>query len=135
MKEPESSVGIAAGYGLNAQGSIPGWESITSRLAVGPTQPPIQSVPGAPPAVERQGGVKATTHFYPMARSRMVELYFHPPYVIMTWCLINEARMKSHILPRRLLRKQKIDYYFLIKSAIGPCAQKDVYHSIPNKIM
>jgi hypothetical protein len=45
-------VGIATGYGLDCRGSIPGrgnifLSSITSRPALGPTQPPIQSVPGA----------------------------------------------------------------------------------------
>jgi hypothetical protein len=51
----------ATGYGLDGRGSIPSRDKIflfyvTSRPAVGPTQPPIQCVPGAvSPGVKRQG--------------------------------------------------------------------------------
>jgi len=43
-----SSVGIAAGYGLDGPGSNPGGDEIfrPSRPALGPTQPPVQLVPG-----------------------------------------------------------------------------------------
>jgi hypothetical protein len=48
----DSSVGIATGYGLDSRGSIPGRVknflfSIAVSPALGPTQPPIQWVPGA----------------------------------------------------------------------------------------
>jgi hypothetical protein len=57
-KSRDSSVSIALGYGLDDRGSrvrfsIPGggWEFFSSppwsRTALGPTQPPIQWVPGA----------------------------------------------------------------------------------------
>jgi hypothetical protein len=46
-----SSVGITTGYGLDGRGSIPGrgkiFFFILSRPALGPTQHPIQWVPGA----------------------------------------------------------------------------------------
>jgi hypothetical protein len=51
----DSSVGLATGYGLDDWDSIFVF-SIASRLALGPTQPPIQRVSGAlSPGVKRQG--------------------------------------------------------------------------------
>ena len=45
---PGSSVGIATEYGLDGPGSSPGGDEIfrPSRPALGPTQPPVQCVPG-----------------------------------------------------------------------------------------
>jgi hypothetical protein len=63
-------------YGLAHRSSIPSrgkivLVSITSRLALRPTQPPIQLVLGA--------GVKLTTHLHQVPRSRTVELYLQFP--------------------------------------------------------
>ena len=45
---PGSSVGIATDYGLDGRGSDPGGDEFfrLSRLALGPTQPPVQWVLG-----------------------------------------------------------------------------------------
>jgi len=48
IRGPGSSVGIATDYGLDDPGSNPGGEEIfrLSIPALGPTQPPVQWVPG-----------------------------------------------------------------------------------------
>jgi hypothetical protein len=79
-----SSVFIATGYGLDGRGSIPDMDRdfaypAPSRPALGPTQPPVQWVPGALSLGVNGRVVKLTTHLHLVPRSRMVELYLHSP--------------------------------------------------------
>jgi hypothetical protein len=59
---------------------------ITYRTALGPTQPPIQWVPGALPCGR---GVKLPTHLHLVPRSRMRgAIPPLPQYAFMVWCLV-----------------------------------------------
>ena len=62
---PGSVVGIATGYGLDGTGIESRWGrdfSHLSRPALGPTQPPVQQVPGLSRGVKSVRGVKLTPH-------------------------------------------------------------------------
>jgi hypothetical protein len=86
------SVGIATGYGLNGQGggrSSPGrvksfYFSISSRPALGSTQPPIKiGTGGSFPGVKRQG--READHSPPTS-AEVKKMYIYtstPPYVFM----------------------------------------------------
>jgi hypothetical protein len=89
------SVGIATGCGLDDRGSIPGGGlgifpfDTVSRPALGLTQPPIQWVPGALSlGVYRPG--READHSPPSSAevNECVDLYLHPQYVCMAWCLV-----------------------------------------------
>jgi hypothetical protein len=87
--EPDSSVSIVSGYGLDnwaidvrspaeARGFFP--PSSVSRPALGPTQPPVQWVPGVlSPGVKPGRGVTLTTHPHLVPRSRMSRSYTSSP--------------------------------------------------------
>jgi len=62
---PDSSVGIATGFGLDGLGIESRWGREfphLSRLALGPTQPPAQWVPGLSRGVKSGRGVTLTPH-------------------------------------------------------------------------
>jgi hypothetical protein len=80
-----SKPGLLSRYSERLRGWRPGFDSrkckiyllsMFSRPNPGPTQPPIEWVPGAHPLGVKVRGVKVTTHL-PLPRLRMVELYFH----------------------------------------------------------
>jgi hypothetical protein len=59
----DGSVGVAKGYGLDGRSSIPGRDKIflliASRPTLGPSQPPIQCVPGETSQEVKRPGSKA----------------------------------------------------------------------------
>jgi hypothetical protein len=84
--QPGSSVSIVSGYGLDDRGSIPSRGKMifplatVSRPALGPTQPPIQWVPGALSlGLKRGRGVTLTTHPYLVSRLKMSRIYTSSP--------------------------------------------------------
>jgi len=68
-----SSVSIETDYGLDGQGSNPGGDEIfrASRPALGPTQPPVQWVPGLSRGKVRLG--HAADHSPPSSAAVMEE--------------------------------------------------------------
>jgi hypothetical protein len=87
----DSSVGIALGYGLVDRGSrvrFPAGLGIflfttASRMSPGPTQSPIQWVPGVPSLGVKRSGREAN-HSSPSSAEvkECVELYLHSPILL-----------------------------------------------------
>jgi hypothetical protein len=75
-----SSVGIGTGYGLDGPGIESRWGRDFPQLfrpALGPTQPPVQWVPGLSRGVECGRGVTLTPHPLLVPWSKTVELYLY----------------------------------------------------------
>jgi hypothetical protein len=71
-----------------------------SRTALGSTQPPMQSVPGALSPGVKQPGRKAD-HSPPSSAEvkECMELYFHLQYTLMIWCLVKKGTGTALPLP------------------------------------
>jgi hypothetical protein len=87
QRSRHSWVGTATGYGLDSQYSIPGGAKIfsfsTASTVLRPTQPPtnIPVYTGPISLDQSDRSVNLITLLYQVSRTRMVELYFHPPFV------------------------------------------------------
>jgi hypothetical protein len=88
-------VGIDMGYELNGRISVPGRDkrfclfSTASRPALGPTQPPIQSVLGALSPVVKRPGREADHPPPPQERWSFSSTL---PYIFIAWCLIGDFK-------------------------------------------
>jgi hypothetical protein len=87
LNSRDSSVGIALGYGLDDRGSrvrFPAGLGVflfttESRLALGPTQPPIKWVPGALSLVVERSGREADHSPPSSVGQECLELFLHYP--------------------------------------------------------
>ena len=81
FRVPGSSVGIATDYGLDCPGSNPSGDEIfrPSRPAMGPTQAPVQWVPGLSLGVKCGRGVLLTTHPLLVPLSWRSRVYLYQP--------------------------------------------------------
>jgi hypothetical protein len=65
-------------------------------MALGPTQSPIQWVPGAPSLGVERPGLKLTTHLHLVQRSKNAWSYTSAPqYAFMAWCLVKDRHFHS----------------------------------------
>jgi hypothetical protein len=99
FKSRDNSVGIVLGYGLDDRGSRVRFPAgtgnflftIASRTALGPTQPPIQWVPGALSVGAKRPGREADHSPPSSAEVKNTWSYNSiPQYVFMAWCLIKQ---------------------------------------------
>jgi len=75
---PGSVLGIATGYMLDGPGIKSRWGR--DFPALGPTQPPVQWVPGLSQGVKSGRGVTLTPHPFQCRSHERVELYLYSPY-------------------------------------------------------
>jgi hypothetical protein len=86
-----SELGLLSDYGdgLDGWSSIPGTGKIY--LSLGPTEPPVQWVPGV-----KRPGLKLTTHLHIMPRSGIVELYLQVPLVRLYSVLLDHLKHRGN---------------------------------------
>jgi hypothetical protein len=79
--------------------------SASSRPDLGPTQPPIQWVPGSlSPGIKRQG---READYSPPASAEVMKLWIYtstPPYAFMAYCLISWAQGQLYLFYRHVMR-------------------------------
>jgi hypothetical protein len=108
IKSRDSSVGIALGYGLDDRGSR--FDSkrglgiflftTASRMALGPTQPPIQWVSGALSLGVKRPEREADHSLPSSAKVKNAWSYTSiPRYVFMVWCLVKHRDNFTYTLP------------------------------------
>ena len=99
---PDSSVGIAARYGLDGPGTNPGGRRDfphPSRLAVGPTQPSIPWIQGLTRGVKRPGRRVDHPPLFSAKVQGRIELYlyslFWPSWPVLGWIYISDRRLDT----------------------------------------
>jgi len=72
--------------------------------------PTYQMDAGSPFLGVKRPGVKLTTHIHLVLRLKHVELYLHPSYVFMAWCLVKHRDNFTFTLPVNGLNNMNVNF-------------------------
>ena len=113
---PGSSFGIATDYGLDGPGSIPGRDEIfrPSRPALGPTQPPVQWVPGLSRGWRRQG---CGFNPHPILLPKVLEKSRAIPPLTLRAC-VSYKRVKTYLYCNSLRPQDHFPSTFYVSHAV-----------------